>query len=380
MTAAMSPTPSSDPARRAPGSAPGNQAALDLAACRDQLRDGSRTFLAASMVLPAAVRDPACALYAFCRSADDAVDLEATDELAAVARLRTRLERIYHADPAPTACDRSMARVVAEHRIPRALPAALLDGFEWDARGRRYETIEALHEYGARVAGSVGAMMALLMGVRSPEGLARACDLGVAMQLSNIARDVGEDARMGRVYLPLQWLREAGIDPDAWLAAPCFDAALAGVVRRLLRAADELYERVDAGIALLPASCRPGISAARYLYAAIGHEVERRGCDSVSQRAVVPGSRKALLLARAFAAAAMPVGRPGAAAPPLAATRYLVDAVTRSEPGAADGFASSPSPSAPPGRALNDRMAWMIELFERQEHRRQMRRNTSLSS
>jgi 15-cis-phytoene synthase len=378
MNAASSPSPSSDPVRRPSGNAPANQAALDLATCRDQLRDGSRTFLAASMVLPAAVRDPACALYAFCRSADDAVDLEATDELAAVARLRTRLERIYRADPEPTACDRSMARVVADHRIPRALPAALLDGFEWDALGRRYETIEALHEYGARVAGSVGAMMALLMGVRSPEGLARACDLGVAMQLSNIARDVGEDARMGRVYLPLQWLREAGIDPDAWLEAPRFDAALAGVVRRLLRAADELYERVDAGIALLPASCRPGISAARYLYAAIGHEVERRGYDSVSQRAVVPGSRKAVLLARAFAAAAWPVARAGDPAQPLAATRYLVDAVARGEPGPSDGFA--PAPSAPPGRALNDRMAWTIELFERQERRRQMRRSTSLSS
>lgn len=381
MTAAMSPTPSSDPTRRAPASVPADQAALDLATCRDQLRDGSRTFLAASLVLPVAVRDPACALYAFCRSADDAVDLEATDELAAVARLRTRLERIYLGDPTPTACDRSMARVVAGHGIPRALPAALLDGFEWDALGRRYETIEALHEYGARVAGSVGAMMALLMGVRSPEGLARACDLGVAMQLSNIARDVGEDARMGRVYLPLQWLREAGIDPDAWLAAPRFDAALAGVVRRLLRAADELYDRVDAGIALLPAACRPGISAARYLYAAIGHEVERCGCDSVSQRAVVPDSRKLLLLARAFAASAIPVARADAAAPPLAATRYLVEAVTRAEPGVAD----APVPCAPPGRALNDRMGWMIELFERQahrrqEHRHQMRPGASLSS
>ncbi len=374
----MSPTSPSDPVRRPSGSFSASEAAIDLATCRDQLRDGSRTFLAASMVLPAAVRDPACALYAFCRSADDAVDLETTNELAAVARLRIRLDRIYSGDPTPTACDRAMARVVTGHLIPRALPAALLDGFEWDARGRRYETIEALHEYGARVAGSVGAMMALLMGVRSPEGLARACDLGVAMQLSNIARDVGEDARMGRIYLPLQWLREAGIDPDAWLEAPRFDAALAGVVRRLLRAADELYERVDAGIAMLPIACRPGISAARYLYAAIGHEVERRGCDSVSQRAVVSGPRKAALLARAFAAAAMPVAHPDAAAPPLAATRYLVDAVTRTEPVADDG--TVPSPSGPHGRTLNDRMAWMIELFERQEHRRQVRRSASLSS
>ena len=87
---------------------------------------------------------------------------------------------------------------------------------------RRYETLQDLDAYAARVAGSVGAMMTLVMGQRAPEIVARACDLGVAMQLTNIARDVGEDARAGRLYLPLQWLREAGIDPDAWLAKPVF--------------------------------------------------------------------------------------------------------------------------------------------------------------
>jgi phytoene synthase len=346
-------------------------AAADLAACRDQLRDGSRTFLAASLLLPRAVRDPACALYAFCRTADDAVDLDTEDELAAVARLRARLARIYEGDPMQTAADRSMARVVARFAVPRALPAALLDGFEWDARGRRYETLEDLQDYAARVAGSVGAMMALLMGVRSPEGLARACDLGVAMQLSNIARDVGEDARMGRIYLPLAWLREAGIDPDAWLAAPAFDDALAGVMRRLLAAADALYARVDAGVALLPPACRPGINAARFLYAAIGHEVARRGFDSVSQRAVVPGSRKAALLARAFAVAALPAGRPAGADAPLAANRYLIEAVTREERDPDASYA---------GRAVTERMAWMLELFERQAQRRQTRRDAPLAS
>jgi phytoene synthase len=346
-------------------------AAADLAACREQLRDGSRTFLAASLLLPRAVRDPACALYAFCRTADDEVDLDTEDELAAVGRLQARLVRIYDGDPMQTPADRSMTRVVSQFAVPRALPEALLEGFEWDARGRRYETLDELQDYGARVAGSVGAMMALLMGVRSPGGLARACDLGVAMQLSNIARDVGEDARMGRLYLPRQWLREAGIDPDAWLAAPVFDDALAGVMRRLLDAADALYARVDAGVALLPAGCRPGINAARYLYAAIGHEVARRGFDSVSQRAVVPGSRKAALLLRAFAAAALPASRAGASDAPLDANRYLIDAVAAGERAGAAVRAQS---------AGNGRVAWMIELFERQAERRQLRRGGTLAS
>lgn len=103
----------------------------------------------------------------------------------------------------------------------------------------------------------------MVMGARSPAALARACDLGVAMQLSNIARDVGEDARAGRVYLPLAWLREAGVDVEAWLAAPAFDARIAAVVQRVLAEAERLYAGVDSSVASLPASCRVGINAAR---------------------------------------------------------------------------------------------------------------------
>ena len=93
--------------------------------------------------------------------------------------------------------------MVAEHKLPRAIPEALLEGFAWDAAHRRYETLSAVRAYGARVAGSVGAMMCLIMGATSRDALSRACDLGLAMQLTNIARDVGEDARAGRLYLPL---------------------------------------------------------------------------------------------------------------------------------------------------------------------------------
>lgn len=271
----------------------------DVAACRAVLRQNSKTFHAASLMLPRRVRNPASVLYGFCRLADDAVDVDG-GRLEATARLRERVLRAYAGTPLPVPADRALAEVARRHGIPRQLFEALIDGLEWDARGRRYETLEELQDYAARVAGTVGAMMAALMQARSPQALARACELGVAMQLSNIARDVGEDARMGRLYLPLQWLREAGIDPDAWLARPVFDSRLAGVVQRLLDEADALYARVGAGVAVLPLGCRPGINAARMLYAEIGREVERAGLDSVSRRAVVPGRRKLRLLARAL--------------------------------------------------------------------------------
>jgi len=232
----------------------------DIAACRELLRGGSRTFFAASLVLPRSVSDPAIALYAFCRLADDAVDLSET-RAGVVATLRSRLARAYAGHPLPLPADRAFADVVARFAIPRDLPEALLDGLSWDVEGRRYDTLDDLLAYAVRVAGTVGVMMSLLMGRREPNVVARACDLGVAMQLTNIARDVGEDARAGRLYLPLQWMREAGFDPEAWLADPRFEAGIGGLVRRLLATADNFYESAIAGIGALPRSCRPGIHA-----------------------------------------------------------------------------------------------------------------------
>ena len=274
--------------------------------------------------LPARVREPATVLYAFCRVADDAVDTAPDATAATIDTLRSRLDRIYAGRPGDDAVDRALAAVVARERIPRVLPDSLLDGMLWDAEGRRYQTLDDLSAYAARVAGTVGAMMSLVMGCRQADLLARACDLGVAMQLTNIARDVGEDARLGRVYLPLQWLRMAGIDPDRWMAAPAHDERLACVVARLLGAADELYARADDGIARLPLDCRPAIHAARTIYAEIGQSIASNGFDSVSRRATVSRSRKLWLVARATAARSFPTRE--ASPPPLESTRFLVAA------------------------------------------------------
>jgi phytoene synthase len=296
----------------------------DLAACRELLRNGSRSFYTASMVLPPTVRTAACTLYAFCRVADDAVDL-GVDRVAALADLRDRLECAYAGRPRPDPVDRAFAETVERYTVPRALPEALLDGFAWDSEGRRYQDFSGVVAYSARVAAAVGAMMTVLMGVRDPDALARACDLGVAMQLSNIARDVGEDARAGRLYLPMDWMIEAGLDPDAFLANPVFDDRLAKVVKRLIAEADKLYVRSEAGIARLPLTCRPGIWAARLIYAEISREVMRRGYDSVNSRAVVSARTKARLLARALAQAPLP-GRYDNT-PPLPEVAFLVEAV-----------------------------------------------------
>jgi phytoene synthase len=336
----------------------------DRLACRQLIRSGSKTFSAAALLLPAGLREAAYALYGFCRLSDDLVDIDggAAD---AIARLRERLDRAYAGRPADGPVDRALADVVARFDMPRTLPEALIDGLAWDVAGVECETLSDLYAYAARVAGSVGAMMSVLMGVREPETVARACDLGVAMQLTNVARDVGEDARAGRLYLPRAWLRAEGVDAEAWLARPAFNPAVGAVVERLLDEADVLYARADAGIVRLPRSCRPGIFAARHLYREIGVEVARRNFDSISDRARVPTLRKLSLAGRALADAARP--RPGmAAAASLAETAYLVDAVATAQP-----YRSVPA--APrPGR-LSNRVLWVAQLFATLDARERMR-------
>jgi phytoene synthase len=297
----------------------------DLSDCRQILREGSHSFFAASLLLPNEYREPITALYAFCRIADDAVDL-ADDPREGLKEIRDRLNKIYAGNPFDSPVDRAFSEMVRRHEIPYRLPAALLEGFAWDVAGRRYPTLSGTYAYSARVAGTVGMMMAILMGVRDKQVLSRACDLGVAMQLTNIARDVGEDARNGRVYLPLDRLRTHGVDVGSWLQAPAFNAGVRKTVFELLRAADILYERAEWGICQLPVRVRPGMFAARSIYAEIGREIERRHYDSVSQRAVVSGRRKLHLLGIAVRKAV--TGRHHEYAPPLDETRFLLDALT----------------------------------------------------
>lgn len=329
-------------------------ARCDAAHCRGMIRTGSRSFYLASQLLPGELRQATYALYAFCREADDVID-GGDDPAAGLALLQRRLTGIYGEAVPESPVDRALARVVREYAMPREILAALLQGFAWDAQSRSFKKLAGVHCYSVRVAGSVGIAMALLMGVRDASLLARAADLGVAMQLTNIARDVGEDARNGRIYLPLRWLREEGIAPQALLARPRYSPALGRVVQHLLAAAEQLYRRADSGIAALPARCRPGIHAARLLYAEIGHELLRRGGDSVSQRTVVPTRRKLRLMGRALRAPACSAR--DLRAPPLPQVRYLLRAVDALPRGTCRGSAAAARP------AREGDVSWVLDLF-----------------
>ncbi len=300
----------------------------DMEACRDAIRHGSLSFYAASKLLPASVRDPAMALYAFCRLADDAVDLQDA-KADAVLRLRDRLDLVYAGTPRDAPADRAFASVVEDYEMPRALPDALLEGLAWDADWRRYQTLSDLNAYSARVASAVGVMMAVLMRVRDRNALARACDLGVAMQLTNIARDVAEDAFEGRLYLPLDWFNHAGLDPEAFLANPGPSKPIRAMAKRLVMEANRLYFRSEPGIAALPLSARPGIYAARFIYAGIGNQLSGMGFDSFSGRAHTSKLQKIGWLGQSILRTGVSLVMPQSAvvyAPPLPEVAFLVEA------------------------------------------------------
>ena len=335
------------------------------------MRSGSKTFFAASRLLPPRVRAASIALYAFCRVADDLID-EGGDVSGRLFALRQRLDHIYAGVPANHVEDQALSIVVQQHDLPRILLDALLEGFEWDAQGRRYDCLEALEAYAARVAGTVGAMMCWIMGSNAPQTLARACELGMAMQLTNIARDVGEDARNNRIYLPLNWLREAGVDLEQWLKQPLATGGVKSVIGRLLDRADVLYKRAQTGIAELPPDCRAAILAAGVIYAEIGRQLRREGLDSVSGRTVVSTGRKMFLLFTALTQAGFIYTRPQQPAP-LAAIRFLVQGCT----GPCEVVRAR---NYFPNRAMPQRVEWLLGLFERLETERRVRKSVGLSA
>lgn len=344
-------------------------AGMDLDRCSASIRRGSKSFHIASLLLPRDTRQAAHALYAFCRHSDDAVDARGR-RADVLERLRERLDRLYAGTPSDHACDRAFARLVETHGIPKAVPVALLDGFEMDMTERRYRTIAEVKDYAAGVASSVGIMMALVMQTNERWALARAADLGLAMQLTNIARDVGEDLANGRLYLPEDWLTEAGVDIAALRAAPRFTPEIGGVVARLLREADQHYALAHAGIAALPADCRHAIRTAALTYREIGREIALAGHDSLTRRARTSLPRKLAIMLAARRPVALSEGFMAAArlAPPDPSVQSLVQAAA----GHAVTIGSPPTA----GEGGLDRFASLLLDLERRAHanRRPIRR------
>jgi phytoene synthase len=269
-------------------------AALVLA--RQTLAHHSKSFALAGKLLPADCRDDAAVVYAWCRRCDDAIDLAGKAQRAgALAKMQRELDYLFagRAQSDPTLA--AFQEVVQRRCIPERYPRELLEGMRMDVEGTRYATLDELLVYCFRVAGTVGLMMCHVMGVGDPRALRRAAHLGIAMQLTNICRDVAEDWDDGRLYLPRELLHGVPVEVD--LA----DAAVARAVKSLLERADGFYQSGDEGLAALRFRCAVAIRAARLIYSDIGRVIARRRFDVTAGRAFVSLGRKVWLALRGLA-------------------------------------------------------------------------------
>lgn len=285
---------------------------------RTVLAAGSKSFSLASRFLPAGRRDDAAVVYTFCRTVDDTAD-EASDPIRArdeLQQVRADLEAGASRRPVvraflEVANRRGIDLLAAQHLVDGALSDLALVGFRTDAE---------LIRYCYQVAGTVGLMMCGVLGVRSTQAFPFAVDMGIAMQLTNIVRDVREDALRGRVYLPSTRLTEVGLERERLVAAARATEhlpELAPVVRDLFEMGERYYRSADRGLRYIPARPRWAILVASRVYRRIGWRlVMRHGAQPMHGRTVVPQRAKLWVAATALVSGLNPA-RWGCTAPPV---------------------------------------------------------------
>lgn len=266
---------------------------------RDVLAERARSFRWAAAFLPRRRHDEAAILYAFCRAVDDAAD-ESADRATATRALR-RLEDALRTEQDDRTVAGAVRALITRGEVPESAALQLIEGARGDLSRVRVSDDGELLRYAYRVAGTVGLMMCSVLGVDDPRAFPHAIDLGIAMQLTNICRDVLEDAERGRVYLPATRLCAAGTSQEALISGTADRRAVARVVCDLLELAEVYYASADAGLRYIPRRARLAILVASRLYRAIGLALASQGGDALRGRTVVPWYQKLAWSVRALA-------------------------------------------------------------------------------
>lgn len=262
------------------------------------LRRHARSFRWAAPFLPVDARRDAAVTYAFCRYIDDVVDERDSDESAN--RELDAIARELRGETVARPLVAAYQEIERRRGIPQRAALDLLEGMQFDMRHVRVADDADLALYCYRVAGVVGLMMAPILGTTQPVALQHAVDLGIGMQLTNISRDVGEDARRDRVYLPATRLFAVGTSSDAVATGDAPAPAVHSVVRSLLDDAEAYYASGLRGLSYLPFRARIGIAVASKLYRAIGFRVRGLRERALEQRAIVSPWRKVTWVAVAL--------------------------------------------------------------------------------
>lgn len=273
----------------------------DFAWCEEVIKRSSHSFYRAFSLLPPRKRNSVYAVYAFCRAADDCVDVEASRER--LDGLRDDLERFRAGGMPRGSLWRALGVVFSTYAMDEAPFFDMLEGQRRDLAFRQPATMEELEDYGYYVAGSVGLMLLPLLRTERPIDDALRADavaLGVAMQLTNILRDVGEDWDTGRVYLPAAVLEDVGYTCDD-LAARRSNAPFRSAWERVARRSEELYGPMQRDILRLDEDSRLPTLSSLFLYRGIMDQVRADGYHCLEQRSVVPKDRAATLVGEATA-------------------------------------------------------------------------------
>ena len=265
--------------------------------CRRRIAAGSKSFALAARLLPRRSRRGALVVYAWCRRADDAIDrAPPSARAAALATLQRELELLAAGRPTGDPALDAFGTVAHATGMPFHYPREMLAGMRMDLERATYDDLQPLLLYCYRVAGTVGLMMSHVMGLRDDAAMPAAARLGMAMQLTNICRDVVEDWELGRLYLPRSFLQPARLEHLPTLLGSPFPLAardpLRVVVKRMLDLAAHFYGSAEEGFLALPWRAALSIRAARSIYAAIGSRIRAAGCDVTAGRAVVPLAAK----------------------------------------------------------------------------------------
>jgi len=259
----------------------------------------AKSFWLATLFLPKGVADEAAVLYRFCRAVDDIADDSPCKDTA-----RRELEGLQRACMAGKSDEPSVhgfLQVSKRRNIPPETAVALIDGVLSDLDKVRVQNQTDLLRYAYHVAGVVGRMMCGVLRVRSTKATSFAVDLGLAMQITNICRDVREDAEMGRVYIPNDLLCKHGVSAEEILDMTVSKERIRPIVNELLQLADALYERALNGMRFIPMRSRIGILIARRVYRAIGHKLRaRHNSDPFHGRTMVGTISKIFLVGLGF--------------------------------------------------------------------------------
>jgi len=279
---------------------------------RDVIDQGSKSFAAASRLFGPELRADVMLLYCWCRHCDDLTDGQelgrgtiSTATRESLDNLREQSLAALSGNPNNELPFRALADIARRHPINRALIEAHIRGFELDVSGWHPETIDDTVRYCYHTAGTVGVIMAKMMGVHDAATLHRASDLGIAFQLINIARDVLEDAQAGRSYLPAAWRKAAGLDTADLLDSNNHERAYP-LVLRLIDEAEPYYQSASIGIHALPRRAAWAIASAREIYRDIGRQIVRSGPRALSGRIYTSKAHKLWRIATSAPAALSP--------------------------------------------------------------------------